>query len=131
MSTRPQSPDLLANFMLRLPGFSRTKAVKDTLMEKLDHIQYQANNMAVKVEDIQDQVNNMTEVDTTCLEAILDLTESINALTNLIDTIHQESRTVDSQILDLTYEVMKTRKEMTVLREEFNACKIARKAQTN
>lgn len=131
MSTRPQSPNPLTNFMLRLPGLNRIKVVKDILTEKLDHIQYQANNMAVKVEDIQDQVNNMTEVDTTCLEAILDLTESINALTNLIDNIHQESRTVDSQILDLTYEVMKTRKEMTVLREEFNAYKVARKAQIN
>lgn len=104
MSTRPQSPDLLANLMLRLPGLRRTKAVKDTLIEKLDHL--------------QDQVNNMTKVDTTCLEAIIDLTESVNALTNLIDAVHQESQTVDSQILNLTHEVVKIRREMTILRRE-------------
>lgn len=113
MSTRPQSPDLLANLMLRLPGLSRTKAVKDTLIEKLDHL--------------QDQVNNMTEVDNACLEAIIDLTESVNALTNLIDAVHQESQTVDSQILNLTHEVVKIHREMNVLREELHAAKIARK----
>ena len=92
MSTRPQSPDPLTNFMLRLPGLNRTKAIKDFLQAKLDNIEI--------------QVNNATKVDTDCLEAIINLTESVNTLSIIVDALHEANEESNVKISDLTRQVV-------------------------
>lgn len=94
MSNSPQSPDSLTNFMLRLPGLNRAKAVKDFLQAKLDNI--------------ETQVNHATKVDTDCLKAIIDLTESVNTLSMLVDALHEAKGEVNSKISDLTRQVGNT-----------------------
>ena len=102
MSTRPQSPDPLTNFVLRLPGLNRTKAIKDSLQAKLDNIEI--------------QVNNATKVDTDCLEAIIALTESVNTLSMVVDALHEANEEINSKITDLTRQIADTHNRQVLSR---------------